>query len=270
MREEAPAVFAIGGVILLVMVLSVIFLAVGFTVLRMLSMCLDGEISVAELLVWLFVYLAAFAMAFASWGSPLFGPVILLCLFLAAAYPVGNYLIEMHGRQRMRTMDIAAYSRAAEEHPNNPYPLKRLGDLFFASCDYELAIKHYEQYLARVKDGGVARRIERARELIRQSSQETRLCSSCAALNPKGATHCIECGEPLPGVWEFLEPFRGRKAIGILLWTAGLAMAAGLGVVLIQVLTERFFPLLYCILVPFLLLVAVTSLFVYLYVRMSD
>ena len=115
----------------------------------------------------------------------------------------------------------------------------------------------------------MARRIERALELIRQSSQETRRCPSCAALNPKGVTHCIECGEPLPGVWEFLEPFRGRKGIGILLWTAGLAMAAGLGVVLIQVLTERFFPLLYYILVPFLLLVTVTSLLVYLYVRIS-
>ena len=238
---------SIGGVILLVMVLSVIFLAVGFTVLRMLSMCLDGEISVVELVVWGFVYFGALTMALTSWGSPLFAPVILSCLLLAVVYPVGNYLIEMHGRQRLRNIDIALYSRAGEEHPDNPYPLKRLGDLFFTSRDYALAIKYYEQYLVRVKDSQVARRIERARELIRQSSQATRLCSSCGALNPKGVSHCIECGEVLPGAWELIEPFRGRKGIRILLWTAGLSMATGLGFVLIQVLTERFFPLLYLI-----------------------
>ncbi len=261
---------AMGQTILLVAVLGAIFLAAGYSVLRMISMWLDREVSGGELVVWLFVYMSAFAMAVASWDSPLFAPIILLCLFLAVGYPVGNHLIEIHGRRRMRTMDIAAYSRAAEKHPDNPYPLRRLGDLFFESRDYGLAIRYYEQYSKRVKDGQVARRIQRAQEFLRESPQETRVCPSCTALNPRGLSHCIECGEALPGLGELLEPFRGRRGIAALLWTAGVSMALGLGIALLHTLSEHFAPLLAYIFVPFMLLVAITALFVYLLVRARE
>ena len=262
-------ILAGGKAILLVSVLGVIFLAVGYAVLRMFAMWLDREISGLELLIWLFVYMASFAMAVTSWGSPMFGLVILLCLFLAVAYPVGIYLVEIHGRRQMRTMDIAAYSRAYEENPKNPYPLRRLGELFFASQDYELAIKYYEQYLEHVKDGQAARRIKRAREFLRQLPQETRVCPRCTGSNPKSVSHCIECGEALPGLGEFLEPFRAGRGMSVLLGIAAGAMALGLGIALLQILTERFAPLLAQIFVPFMLLVAITSFCAYLYVRMS-
>ncbi len=258
-----------GKALLLVSVIGVIALAAGAAVLRMITMCLDREISGSELLVWLFVYLAAFSMAIASWGTPLFVPVMILCLALAVAYPLGNYLVEIHGHWRMRNEDIAAYARAVEENPNNPYPLKRLGDIFFDSNDYEVAVNYYKQYLARFKDPRIVRRMERAEEFMRQSSVETRICPNCSAANPKGVSHCIECGELFPGLQEFLSPFRGRKGISILLWTAGGAMALGLGLVVLQVLTERFAPLLAYILVPFMFLVATTAFFVYIYVRVS-
>ncbi len=260
---------AIGQAILLVAVVGVIALAASVAVLRMITMCLDREISGSELLVWLFVYLAAFSMAFASWETPLFIPIVLLCLALAVAYPLGTYLVEIHGHWRMRNEDIAAYARAAEQNPNNPLPLKRLGDIFFDSRDYEVAIKYYKQYLARFKDPQVVRRLERAEEFIRQSPAETRICPNCSAANPKGVSHCIECGELFPGIQEFLEPFRGHKGISILLWTAGVTMAIGLGLVVLQVLTARFAPLLAYILVPFMFLVAITAFFIYIYVRVS-
>jgi len=232
-------------------------------------MYLDRAISGIELLVWIFVYVAAFATACATWGTPLFVPIAMLCLLLAVAYPLGNYLIERHGLWRMRTEDIAAYSQAYAEKPNNPYPLRRLGDIFFKSQDYELAIKYYTHYLTYVKDGKVAHRIGRAREFMRQSPSETRICPDCHALNPKSASHCIECGEPLPGLGELLEPFRGRKGISILMWTAAVAMTLALGVAALQVLTERFAPLLAYILMPFMLLVALTALMIYVYIRAS-
>lgn len=260
---------AIGQAILLVAAVGAIFLGVGFTVVRMFWMCLEREISGGELLLWLFVYLAAISMAFTTWNTPLFAPVILLCLFLAIAYPLGNYLIEIRGRQRMRIRDIAVYLQAAEENPDNPYPLRRLGDIFFKSQDYGLAVKYYKQYLKWVKDSKIARRIERARQLIRQSPQQTRICSNCGAVNPKTVAHCIECGGAMPGVWELLEPFRGRRGISILLWATGVAMAIGLGIALLQLLTEQFAPLLAYILVPFMFLVAVTCFFIYLYIRIS-
>ncbi len=260
---------AFGKALLLVSVIGVISLAAGVAVLRMFAMYLDREISCGELLVWLFVYLAAFSMAIASWGTPLFVPVIILCLGLAVAYPLGTYLVEIHGRWRMRNEDIAAYARAAEENPNNPYPLKRLGDIFFDSHDYEVAVNYYKQYLARFKDPRIVRRLARAEEFMRQSPTETHVCPNCTAANPKGISHCIECGELLPGIQEFLEPFRGRKGISILLWTAGVAMAIGLGLMVLQVLTTRFAPLLAYILVPFMFLVAITAFFVYIYVRTS-
>jgi len=263
-------VIGIGQAILLVAVLGAIALAAGLAVLRMFTMYLDREISGSELLVWLFVYLAAFSMAFATWGTPLFMPIVLLCLALAVAYPVGTYLVEIHGRWRMRNEDIAAYARAAEENPNNPYPLKRLGDIFFDSHDYEVAVKYYKQYLARFKDPRIVRRLERAEEFMQQSPAETTICPNCSAANPKGVSHCIECGELLPGIQEFLEPFRGRKGISILLCTAGVTMAIGLGIVVLQVLTARFAPLLAYILVPFMFLVAITALFVYIYVRLNQ
>ena len=257
----------IGQAILLVAVVGAIALVAGAAVLRMFTMYLDREISGSELLVWLFVYLAAFSMAIASWGTPLFVPVMILCLALAVAYPLGNYLVEIHGRWRMRNEDIAAYARAAEENPNNPYPLKRLGDIFFDSRDYEVAVNYYKQYLARFKDPRIVRRLARAEEFMLQSSTETQICPNCPAANPKCVSHCIECGELLPGIQEFLEPFRGRKGISILLWTAGVTMAIGLGLVVLQVLTAQFAPLLAYILVPFMFLVAITAFFVYIYVR---
>jgi len=241
----------------------------GVAVLRMIGMYLDREISGGELLVWLFVYVAAFSMAFASWGTPLFIPIVLLCLALAIAYPLGTYLVEIHGRWRMRNEDIAAYARAAEENPNNPYPLKRLGDIFFDSHNYEVAVNYYKQYLARFKDPRIVRRLERAQEYMHQSPAETTICPNCGAANPKGVSHCIECGELLPGIQEFLELFRGHKGISILLWTAGVTMVIGLGLVVLQVLTERFAPLLAYILVPFMFLVAITAFFVYIYVRVG-
>jgi len=262
-------VLGIGRAIVLVAVVGAIALAAGVAVLRMFTMYLDREISGSELLVWLFVYLAAFSMAFAAWGTPLFFPIVLLCLALAVAYPLGTYLVEIHGRWRLRNEDIAAYARAAAENPNNPYPLKRLGDIFFESRDYEIAVKYYKQYLARFKDPQIVRRMERAQEYMRQSPAETRICPLCHAANPKGVSHCIECGELLPGIQEFLEPFRGRKGISILLWTAGVTMAIGLGLVVVQVLTARFAPLLAYILLPLMFLLAITALFVYIYVRIS-
>jgi len=260
---------AIGQTILLVAVVGAIALAAGVAVLRMFTMYLDREISGSELLIWLFVYLAAFSMAFAAWGTPLFIPIVLLCLALAVAYPLGTYLVEIHGRWRMRNEDIAAYARAAEENPNNPYPLKRLGDIFFDSQDYEVAVKYYKQYLARFKDPRIVRRLERAEQFMQQSPAETRICPNCSAANPKGVSHCIKCGESLPGIQEFLEPFQGRKGISILLWTAGVMMAIGLGLVVLQVLTEWFAPLLAYILVPFMFLAAITAFFIYIYVRIS-
>ncbi len=252
---------AIGQAILLVAVVGVISLTAGAAVLRMITMCLDREISGSELLVWLFVYLAAFSMAFAAWGTPLFIPIVLLCLALAVAYPLGTYLVEIHGHWRMRNEDIAAYARAAEQNPNNPDPLRRLGDIFFDSHNYEIAVKYYKQYLARFKDPRIVRRMERAQEYMRQSPAETIICPGCGAPNPKGVSHCIECGELLPGIQDFLSPFRGRKGISILLWTAGVTMALGLGIVVLQVLTARFAPLLAYILVPFMFLVAITAFF---------
>jgi len=262
-------VLAIGQAILLVAVVGAIALAAGVAVVRMFAMYLDREVSGGELLVWLFVYLAAFSMAIASWDTPLFIPIVLLCLALAAAYPLGTYLVEIHGHWRMRNEDIAAYARAAEQNPNNPDPLRRLGDIFFDSQDYEAAANYYKQYLARFKDPRIVRRMERAQEYMRQSPAETIICPNCGAANPKSVSHCIDCGELLPGIQELLKPFRGRKGISILLWTAAVTMAIGLGLVVLQVLTEQFAPLLAYILVPFMFLVAITAFFIYIYVRLN-
>jgi len=49
----------------------------------------------------------------------------------------------------------------------------------------------------------------------------------------------------------------------------GILVAIGLGLVVLQVLTAPFAPLLAYILVPFLFLVAITAFFVYIYVRAS-
>jgi len=91
-----------GKALLLVSVIGVISLAAGVAALRMFTMYLDREVSGSELLVWLFVYLVAFSMAFTAWGTPLFIPIVLLCLALAVVYPLGTYLVEIHGRWRMR------------------------------------------------------------------------------------------------------------------------------------------------------------------------
>lgn len=255
-----PKAFA--DVLLMVMLLLAASIALGFSLLRMIGMYLDREISGGELAVWTIAYVAAFGITIAAWGTPAAPLLALLTLGLALVYPVGTYLLEKRGLQQMRQEDIQAYLRAAQEHPEIPYSYQRLGDIFYASDDFGLATKYYQAYLKIRKDPRIKARLAQCERQQRLAETKARICPQCGAENPRNVTHCIECGEPQPGLWEILEQFRGGKGISLLLWSVGISL--GLALIL------AFIGMLHPIIAIPLYAIAIMSLAIYLYVRVSS
>ncbi len=237
-------------------------IAVGAGLLRMIGMYFDREIGGGELAVWTMAYVAAFGATIAAWGTPVAPLLALLTLGLALVYPVGIYLIEKRGLQQMRQEDIQAYLQAAQEHPEIPYPYQRLGDIFYGSEDFGLAAKYYQAYLKMRKDPRVKARLQQCERRRRLAQTNARICPQCGAENPRNVTHCIECGEPQPGLWEILEQFRGTKSISLLLWCVGISL--GLALIL------AFIGILHPIIAIPLYAIAIIALAIYLYVRVSS
>jgi len=246
---------AFGGAFLLVALLLAASIAVGFGFLRMIGMFLDHEISLGELAVWTCAYLAAFAITIATLNW-LFA---LMTLALALVGPVASYLANQIGLQRMRERDIANYLQMAKERPDIPYPYMKLGDIFYASEDFSLAARYYEAYLKAMKSGRIKARLKQCERRQRLAATKARICPQCGAENPRDVTHCIECGEPQPGLWEILEQFRGQKAISLLLWSVGVTI--GIGLVL------SVFGVLHPVVAVGLYIIAAAGLFIYLYIR---
>ena len=242
--------------------LLVASIAAGLGLLRMIGMYFDREISGGELAIWTVAYIAAFGIALASWGTPA-GPLLaLMTLALAVAPPVGAYIANKRGLQQLRERDIQAYLQAAQEHPEIPYPYQRLGDIFFSSADFGLAAQYYEAYLKIRKDPRIKARLRQCERRQRLAETQARICPQCGTENPSSFTRCIECDEPLPGLWEILEQFRGPKAVSPLLWLVGISM----GLVLILALMGMLHPI---IAIP-LYAIAILSLSIYLYWRVSS
>ena len=247
--------------LLMALLLLTASLAVGFGWLRMMGMYLEREITGEELAVWSIVYMAAFGTTLAAWGTPACPLLALMTLALALVYPVGTYLAEKRGLQRMRQEDIVASFQALKERPDVPYPYRKLGDIFYASGDFGLAAKYYQAYLGKTKEAKLTARLRECERQQRLQATKARICLQCEAENPHGATHCMECGEPFPGLWEILEQFRSHRGMSVLLWTVGISM--GLGLVL------SFLGILHTILAAGLYLIAICGLFIYLYIRIA-
>jgi len=246
-----------GGAFFIVALLLAASIAVGFGFLRMIGMYLDREISLGELVIWTFAYLAAFAITIATLNW-LFA---LMTLALTLVGPVTSYLANWRGLRQMRERDIANYLQMAKERPEIPYPHEKLGDIFFASSDYGLATHHYRAYLKTMKSGRIKARLEQCERYQRIKETQARICPKCGAENPSFVTHCIQCGEPQPGLWEILEQFRGRKGYSALLWLGGGSM--GLALIL------SFLGVLHPIYAAGLYVIAFCGLFVYVYLRVS-
>jgi len=251
-----------GRALIMLALLLAASIAVGLGLLRMVGMYFDREISGGELAIWTVAYIAAFGIALASWGTPA-GPLLaLMTLALAVAPPVAAYIANKRGLQQLRENDIRAYLQAAQEHPDIPYPYHKLGDIFFASSDFGRAAQYYEASLKIRKNPKIKARLQQCERRRRIAETQARICPRCGAENPRGFTHCIECDEALPGLWEILEQFHGPKAVSLLLWSTGISM----GLVVILSLMGMLHPI---IAIP-LYAIALLSLTIYLYWRVSS
>lgn len=249
----------LGSLVLGLCILVVAFIPAAFAFLRMFGMYLDHEISLGELSAWTFAYIAAFGITIATISSPVGLLFAFMTLALALVGPVASYLANQIGLQRMRERDIANYLQMAKERPDIPYPYMKLGDIFYASEDFSLAARYYEAYLKAMKSGRIKARLKQCERRQRLAATKARICPQCGAENPRSVTHCIECGEPQPGLWEILEQFRGQKAISLLLWLVGVTI--GIGLVL------AVFGVLHPVVAAGLYIIAAAGLFIYLYIR---
>lgn len=253
---------AFANVIFMVMLLLAASIAVGFGLLRVIGMYFEREITFGELAGWTIAYIGALATTIAAWGTPA-GPLLaLMTLALGLVYPVGSYLLEKRGLQRMRQEDILGCFQALKDRPNIPYPYRKLGDIFYASQDFALAAKYYTAYLKITKEAKIKARLQQCERKQRIAETKARICPQCGAENPRNTSHCIECGELQPGLWELLEQFRGRQIARLLLWAVGISMVLALVLAFVGILHPIITIALYAI--------AIMGLTIYLYVRTSS
>ncbi len=249
----------LGSFVFALCILVVAFIPAALAFLRMFGMYLEHEISGGELAIWTMAYVAAFGITIATISSPVGLLFAFMTLALAIAPPVAAYIANKRGLQQLRENDIRAYLQAAQEHPDIPYPYHKLGDIFFASSDFGRAAQYYEASLKIRKNPRIKARLQQCERRRRIAETQARICLRCGAENPHNFTHCIECDEALPGLWEILEQFRGPKAVSLLLWSVGITIGIGLMLAVFGVLHPVVAAVLY--------IIAAASLFIYLYIR---
>lgn len=218
-----------------VLILALGLIVGGYMVVGMLGMLLDREISLSEFVVWLVAFGGLLATTLAVAGTVLFPLLALLTLSLALAVPFSSWLVDPLGAQRLRQEDLLRYLHGTQARPDNPYYFRRLGDLFYQSGDWELAVQYYEQAQKIHADARTAFMLDKARERAALGKGKPRLCSACGKLSPAKARECLHCGALLPGAHQLLLGLGQGQGRLWLLFAATMLLAGGMALCLFRV-----------------------------------
>lgn len=219
---------AVSGAFLTIIALAAGLVVGGWMVVIMLGMVFNREINFFELLIWLLAFVGLLATTLATVGTVAFPVLLLMTLSLGLAVPIMSWAADRIGLRHMRSQDLEAYLRAMQERPDIPYYARKVGDLFYKSGDWQLAVQYYEQSLKIHKDPTAVYYLEKARERMELGEGEPVTCVACGKLNPRGSHQCLHCGEGLPGAHELLHALgegRGRK---LLLVSAAVLLGGGM------------------------------------------
>lgn len=221
---------AAGGAIIGVAVLVGMLLVVGAFVWGLISLLIMRELSGLEFGLYLTGVLAAAGAAVLAWGSPLSLGIITLLILVGLSFPQIRKWANDAALRRMEREDIARFTQTVKARPEIPYAYRRLGDIYYKRGQWDEAVSWYKQYQELTQDPEIKFRMKRSLELLETAEEMTRLCADCHHANPSYARYCVQCGSLLPGPWEIVEAFRGRKGLNYLLMVA--LTSAGIGVVL--------------------------------------
>lgn len=213
----------------------------GACVWGLLGLLLMKEITALEFVL----YAGAFA-GLTSVGTLTGGPLAGLGVAFtsAIAFPLLRRWANNHALLQMEREDIRKYEATIKTHPEFSYPYKRLAEIYYQRGNYDVAAHWYEKYMERTADENAKFRIKRCLELMEQAGEKPKLCTECRRRNPGDARYCAECGAILPGWWELIGPFRGRRGARLVL-TVGVVSGA-VSVVLGVVLGQGYFIAMLC------------------------
>lgn len=206
----------------------------GWMVVGLLGMLLNRELSLGEFLLWTLAFVGLLTTSLAAAGSPLFPLLLLLTLGLGLGVPLSSWLADRLGAAGLRLQDLERYLRATQERPDIPYNYRKLGDLYYESGDWGLAVEWYEKAQKVHPDPHVTYMLGKARERQRLGKGQPVLCR-CGKLNPRGAYQCLYCGASLPGAHELLAALGAGQGRIILLLLAAALLSGGIALSLLQI-----------------------------------
>jgi hypothetical protein len=234
----------------------------GLCVWQAVSMLLDRALTLLEFVAYVGLMLATFSGAVASYGTPFFPVLLVVSFMVPVSLPLMNWLIDRLTLQRLRVEDIAHYRACIEEHPEASHFVKKLADALYDNEEWAMAKEYYEQYRKQAGDRGLRFRVKHCDEMLARKQGLSCVCPKCKTANPKLARHCLACEAPLPGPWEFIEAFRGRAGMSILLWSIGITTLIALAF--------SFLKLLPPILVGLFWLYVIGAAFFYLFIKATS
>lgn len=205
----------------------------GWMVVGLLGMLLNRELSFGEFLLWTLAFVGLLTTSLAAVGSPLFPLLIVLTLGLGLGVPLSSWLADRLGTAGLRLQDLERYLRATQERPDIPYNYRKLGDLYYESGDWGLAVEWYEKSQKVHADPHVTYMLGKARERQRLGKGQPVLCR-CGKLNPHGAHQCLYCGASLPGAHELLAALGAGHGRIVLLLLAAALLSGGIALSLLQ------------------------------------
>ena len=250
-----------GGAFFLGAALVGYFLAAGWIIWSLVGACVMREITVAELVLYGGLYLVFALGSVATWGSPLGAGFLLMAVISVIGYPI---IQRVHNQTQIREMqltDLHDNLKRIDERPDIPYSYQKVADIYFDRGDYAQALEYYGRLAKLENDANVKWRMRKCQDEVRRAQTGEKPCIYCGADNAPGARVCAKCGKDIPSSWDFLEPFRGKKALSYVLYTLFATLGAG---ILLGVLTS-----INAFWLSLFFLAAMACFFVYLYVRLS-
>jgi tetratricopeptide (TPR) repeat protein len=215
-----------GGVISDVSMMAFMLLGFGLCAWSLIGMLLMREISFAEFGIYMGIFLGLVVFGFTV-PPPLSTAAFMLAGALAIAFPVMRHVANARGILRMDREDIDKYQRTVRARPELPYPYQKLAEIYFRQQHYKEAAEWYEMLLERQDDPDAKQRLKRCNAMLSHQSQTRKICPDCRGENPVEARYCVSCGSMLPGWWEVVEAFRGRKGEMFLLGSFALTLVVG-------------------------------------------
>jgi tetratricopeptide (TPR) repeat protein len=135
--------------------------------------------------------------------------------------------------KRLDDADIAKYTEAIEQYPDNPHAHSLLADVYRRLGEHSLAAEEYEVALKidpSLKDERYW--LEKMRSEIERLGSAQMSCPRCGTVREDAELECLECGRPYSSVetwrhaFETMEPPRRALWLGLALGVAAALTAA--------------------------------------------